>query len=107
MVKAKVIKLDPKMTMPKPEGIRGMKYCKVHYTFNHSIINCVKFKDWIHDLIKKRKMLLEKPQATMIIDVDLLNEAPITMVNLKWPESNNRKFTLDNGGEKQERERER
>ncbi|KAM2004822.1 hypothetical protein ACFX15_000077 [Malus domestica] len=33
--------------MPKPEELRGKKYCKIHYTFNHSITNCVQFRDWI------------------------------------------------------------
>ncbi|KAB2636103.1 S2-RNase [Pyrus ussuriensis x Pyrus communis] len=53
----------------------GKKYCKLHYTFNHSITNCVKFRDWIQDLIVKGKLMLEKPQANMMIDTDPFPEA--------------------------------
>ncbi|CAN6697940.1 unnamed protein product [Malus baccata var. baccata] len=38
---ARVIVLDSTKKMPKPEELRGNKYCKLHCTFNHSITNCV------------------------------------------------------------------
>ncbi|TQD70578.1 hypothetical protein C1H46_043887 [Malus baccata] len=64
--------------------MRGEKYCKLHYTFNHSIVNCVQFKDWIQDLIVKGKLLLEKPQANMMTGTYPFPEAPINMINLNW-----------------------
>ncbi|KAM1020189.1 hypothetical protein ACFX2C_041599 [Malus domestica] len=47
LVRARVIVPDSTKKMPKPEELRGKKYCKLHYTFNHSITNCVQFRDWI------------------------------------------------------------
>ncbi|KAM2151869.1 hypothetical protein ACFX1R_046273 [Malus domestica] len=77
--------------MPKPEELRGKKYCKLHYTFNHSITNCVQFRNWTQDLIIKGKLLLEKLNANMMIDTDLVPEAPINMINLTWAEKWKRK----------------
>ncbi|KAM2833165.1 hypothetical protein COP1_033027 [Malus domestica] len=68
--------------MPKPEELRGKKYCKLHYTFNHSITNCVQFRDWIQDLIVKGKLLLDKPQASIMVDTNPFSEAPINAINL-------------------------
>ncbi|KAM2039086.1 hypothetical protein ACFX1T_012568 [Malus domestica] len=61
LVRTRVIVPDDITKIPKPEELRGKKYCKLHYTFNHSITNCVQFRDWIQDLIIKGKLLLEKP----------------------------------------------
>mgnify|MGYP003366197102 CR=1 FL=1 len=72
--------------MPKLEELRAKKYCKLHYTFNHSIANCVQFRDWIQDLIVKGNLLLENLQANMMIDTDPFPEAPINMINLTWAE---------------------
>ena len=83
LVRAKVIIPDSAKNLPKPDELRGKKYCKLHYTFNHSITNCVQFRDWIQDLIVKGKLLLEKPQANMMIDTDPFPEAPINMVQFK------------------------
>ncbi|KAM1301727.1 hypothetical protein ACFX2H_012720 [Malus domestica] len=47
LVRARVILPDNTKKMPKPEELRGEKYCKLNYTFNHSITNCVQFRDWI------------------------------------------------------------
>ncbi|KAM2676880.1 hypothetical protein EV1_003509 [Malus domestica] len=47
LVRARVILPDITKKMPKPEELGGKKYCKHHYTFNHSIANYVQFKDWI------------------------------------------------------------
>ncbi|KAB2620592.1 receptor-like protein 12 [Pyrus ussuriensis x Pyrus communis] len=41
-------------------------------------------KDWIQDLIVKGKLLLEKPQANIIVDTDHFPE--INMINLTWAE---------------------
>ncbi|KAM2180149.1 hypothetical protein ACFX1R_035040 [Malus domestica] len=60
LVRVRVILPDSTKKMPKPEELRGKKYCKLHYTFNHSIANCVQFRDWIQDLIVKGKLLLDK-----------------------------------------------
>ena len=76
LVWARVIVPDSTKKMPKPEELRGKKYCKLHYTFNHSITNCVQFRDWIQDLIVKGKLLLEKPHANMMIDTDPFPESP-------------------------------
>ncbi|KAM1882244.1 hypothetical protein ACFX13_003759 [Malus domestica] len=78
LVRARVILPDSTKKMPKPEELRGKKYCKVHYTFNHSITNCVQFRDWIQDLIVKGKLLLDKPQASMMVDTNPFPEAPST-----------------------------
>ena len=43
LVRAWVILPDNTKKMPKHEELRGNKYCKIHYTFNHSIANCVQF----------------------------------------------------------------
>ncbi|KAM1733498.1 hypothetical protein ACFX11_019092 [Malus domestica] len=75
--------------MPKPEELKRKKYCKLHYTSNQSITNCVQFRDWIQDLIMKGKLLLEKPQANMMIDMDPFLEATINMINLMWAEKGN------------------
>ncbi|KAM2058090.1 hypothetical protein ACFX16_030707 [Malus domestica] len=72
--------------MPKSEELRGKEYCKVHYTFNHSIVNCVQFRDWIQYLIVKGKLLLDSPQASMMVDTNPFPEAPINMINLILPE---------------------
>ncbi|KAM2147818.1 hypothetical protein ACFX1Q_004520 [Malus domestica] len=45
LVRARVILPDNTKKMPKPEELRGKKYCKLHYTFNHSITNYVQFRD--------------------------------------------------------------
>ncbi|KAB2631277.1 S2-RNase [Pyrus ussuriensis x Pyrus communis] len=84
LVKARVIVPGSTKKMPKPEELRGKKYCKLHYTFNHSIAKCVQFKDWIQDLKVKGKLLLEKPQANMMIDTYSFPEALINMINLNW-----------------------
>ncbi|KAB2617251.1 S2-RNase [Pyrus ussuriensis x Pyrus communis] len=70
LVKARVILLDSTKKMPKPNELRGKKYCKLHYTFNHSIANC--------------KLLLEKPQANMMVDTNPFPEALINMINFNW-----------------------
>ncbi|CAN6723761.1 unnamed protein product [Malus baccata var. baccata] len=41
LVRARVIVPNSTKKMPKPEDLRGKKYCKLHYTFNYSITNCV------------------------------------------------------------------
>ncbi|CAN6726044.1 unnamed protein product [Malus baccata var. baccata] len=84
LVRARLILPDSTKKMPKPEELRGKKYCKLHYTFKHSITNCVKFRDWIQDLIVKGKLLLDKPQASMMVDTNPFPEAPINMINLIW-----------------------
>ncbi|KAM1001071.1 hypothetical protein ACFX2I_007640 [Malus domestica] len=84
LVRARVILPDSTKKMPKPEELRGKKYCKLHYTFNHSITNCVQFIDWIHDLIVKGKLLLDKPQACMMVDTNPFPEAPINTINVIW-----------------------
>ncbi|XP_068336662.1 uncharacterized protein [Pyrus communis] len=61
LVRTRVIVPDNTKKLPKPDELRGKKYCKLHCTFNHSITNCVQFRDWIQDLIIKGKFLLEKP----------------------------------------------
>ncbi|KAB2608815.1 S2-RNase [Pyrus ussuriensis x Pyrus communis] len=75
LVRTRVIVPDNIKKMPKPEELRGKKYCKLHYTFNHFITNYVQFKDWIQDLI-----------ANMRIDMDPFLEARINMINLTWVE---------------------
>ncbi|KAM1723668.1 hypothetical protein ACFX13_022290 [Malus domestica] len=45
LVHGRVIVPDNTKKMPKPEELRGKKYCKLHYTFNHSITNRVQFRD--------------------------------------------------------------
>ncbi|KAM2011898.1 hypothetical protein ACFX1T_023815 [Malus domestica] len=82
LVRARVIVLDSTKKMPKPEELRGKKYCKLHYTFNHSITNCVQFIDWVQDLIVKGKLLLDKPQASMMVDTNPFPEAPINAIHL-------------------------
>nr|XP_028954237.1 uncharacterized protein LOC114823084 [Malus domestica] len=82
LVWARVIVPDSTKKMPKPEELRGKKYCKLHYTFNHSITNCVQFKDWVQDLIVKGKLLLDKPQASMMVDTNPFPEAPINAIQL-------------------------
>ncbi|CAN6700445.1 unnamed protein product [Malus baccata var. baccata] len=82
LVRARVIMPDSTKKMPKPEELRGKKYCKLHYTFNHSITNCVQFRDWIQDLIVKGKLLLDKPQASMMVDTNPFPEAPINAIHL-------------------------
>ncbi|KAM1255522.1 hypothetical protein ACFX2G_030338 [Malus domestica] len=82
LVRVRVILPNNTKKMPKPEELRGKKYCKLHYTFNHSIANCVQFKDWIQDLIVKGKLLHDKPQASMMVDTNPFPEAPINVINL-------------------------
>ncbi|KAM2901311.1 hypothetical protein FF1_007309 [Malus domestica] len=86
LVRERVILPDSAKRMPKPEEIRGKKYCKMHYTFNHSIVNCVQFRDWVQDLIVKGKLLLDSPQASMMVDTNPFPEAPINMINLIFKE---------------------
>ncbi|KAM2357068.1 hypothetical protein ACFX1X_006076 [Malus domestica] len=81
---ARIILLDSTKKMPKPEELRGKKYCKLHYTFNHSITNYVQFRDWIQDLIVKGKLLLDKPQTNMLVDTNPFPEALINTINLVW-----------------------
>ncbi|KAM2202914.1 hypothetical protein ACFX1R_002567 [Malus domestica] len=87
LVQARVILPDSTKKMPKPEELRGKKYCKLHYTFNHSIVNCVQFRDWVQDLIVKGKLLLDSPQASMMVDTNPFPEAPINVINLVFKES--------------------
>ncbi|CAN6710577.1 unnamed protein product [Malus baccata var. baccata] len=100
LVRARVILPDSTKKMPKPEKLRGKKYCKLHYTFNHSIANCVQFRDWIQDLIVKGKLFLDKPQAGMIIDTNPFPEAPINMVNLIWVEKPGSSFVAKEEGDR-------
>ncbi|XP_024200122.1 uncharacterized protein LOC112203378 [Rosa chinensis] len=46
MIAAKMVKTDfgP---FPKPEQLRGKKYCKLHNMWNHNTADCVKLKDHI------------------------------------------------------------
>ncbi|KAM1375247.1 hypothetical protein ACFX2I_025704 [Malus domestica] len=87
LVRARVILPDSTKKMPKPEELRGKKYCKLHYTFNHSIVNCVQFRDWVQDLIVKGKLLLDSPQASMMVDTNPFPEAPISMIDLVFKKS--------------------
>ncbi|XP_050142204.1 uncharacterized protein LOC126618161 [Malus sylvestris] len=82
LVRARVILPDNTKKIPNPEELKGKKYCKVQYTFNHSIVNCVQFRDWIQDLIVKGKLLLDSPQASMMVDTNPFPEALINMINL-------------------------
>ncbi|CAN6679928.1 unnamed protein product [Malus baccata var. baccata] len=84
LVRARIILPNSTKKMPKPKELRGKTYCKLHYTFNHSITNCVQFRDWIQDLIVKGKLLLDKPQTTMLVDTNPFPEAPINTINLVW-----------------------
>ncbi|KAM0982172.1 hypothetical protein ACFX2A_015429 [Malus domestica] len=43
-----------------------------------------RFRDWIQDLIVKGKLLLDKPQASMMVDTNPFPEAPINRINLIW-----------------------
>ena len=86
LVRARVIVPDITKKMPKPKELRGNKYCKLHYIFNHSITNYVQVRDWIQDLIVKGKLMLEKTQANMMINTDPFPKAPINMINLTWAE---------------------
>ncbi|KAM1315719.1 hypothetical protein ACFX2F_019451 [Malus domestica] len=45
-----------------------------------------RFRDWIQDLIVKGKLLLDSPQASMMVDTNPFPEAPINMINLILPE---------------------
>ncbi|KAM2067447.1 hypothetical protein ACFX1T_043781 [Malus domestica] len=84
--------------MSKLEELRGKKYCKLHYTFNHSIANCVQFKDWIQDLIVKGKLLLDKPQTSMMVDTNPFPKAPINTINLVWVEKLGSSFVTKEEG---------
>ncbi|KAM1204068.1 hypothetical protein ACFX2J_019804 [Malus domestica] len=86
LVRARVILPDSAKKMPKPEELRGKKYCKLHYTFNHFIVNCVQFRDWVQYLIVKGKLLLDSPQTSMMVDTNPFPEAPISMINLIFKE---------------------
>ena len=46
LVRPRVILPICKKKMPKPEELRGKRYCKIHYNFNHFNANCVRFRDW-------------------------------------------------------------
>ncbi|KAB2636835.1 S2-RNase [Pyrus ussuriensis x Pyrus communis] len=81
--------------MPKLEELKGKKYCKLHYTFNHSITNCIQFRDWIHDLMVKGKVLLEKPHANMMIDTYPFPETPTNMINQSWAKKGKGKATWE------------
>nr|XP_017187786.1 uncharacterized protein LOC108173374 [Malus domestica] len=86
--------------LPKPEELREKKYCKPHYTFNHSITNCVQFRDRIQDLIVEGKLLLEKPQANMMVDTEHFPK--INMINLTWAEKGKGKATWEVKAEKRQ-----
>ncbi|KAM1777274.1 hypothetical protein ACFX11_043959 [Malus domestica] len=86
LVRARIILPDSNKKMSKLEELKGKKYCKLHYTFNHSIANCVQFRDWIQDLIMKGKLLLDKPQTIMMVDTNPFPNAPINTINLVWVE---------------------
>ncbi|KAM1325611.1 hypothetical protein ACFX2H_046291 [Malus domestica] len=100
LVRARMIVPNSTKKMPKPEELRGKKYCKLHYTFNHSITNCVQFRDWIQDLIVKGKLLLKKPQTNMMINIDHFPKTPINMINLGWAEKGKAKVTWEVKGER-------
>ncbi|KAM1650776.1 hypothetical protein ACFXTN_003447 [Malus domestica] len=97
LVRVRVILPDSAKKMPKPEEIRGKKYCKLHYTFNHSIVNCVQFRDWVQDLIVKGKLLLDSPQASMMVDTNPFPETPINMINLIFKVSSAMRGPEDQG----------
>ncbi|KAM2523062.1 hypothetical protein PS1_029924 [Malus domestica] len=82
LVRARVIVPDSTKKMPKPEELKEKKYCKLHYTINHFITNYVQFRDWVQDLIVKGKLLLDKPQASMMVDTNPFPEAPINAIHL-------------------------
>ncbi|CAN6716684.1 unnamed protein product [Malus baccata var. baccata] len=99
LVQARVILPDNTKKMPKPEELRGKKYCKLHYTFNHSIANYVQFRDWIQDLIVKGKLLLDKPQTSMMVDTNPFPEAPINTINLIWVKKPGSSFIAEEKGD--------
>ncbi|CAN6711400.1 unnamed protein product [Malus baccata var. baccata] len=91
LVRARVIVPDSTKKLPKPEELKGKKYCKMHHTFNNSITNCVQFRDWIQDLMVKGKLLLEKPQTNMMINTDPFPEAPINVISFTWARGRRKK----------------
>ena len=49
----------------------------------------------MQDLIVKGKLLLEKPQANMMINTDPFPEAPINMIDLMWADIKERGTTWE------------
>ncbi|CAN6718184.1 unnamed protein product [Malus baccata var. baccata] len=56
-----------------------------HFYKNKAVIHRVEVgetRDWVQDLIVKGKLLLDSPQASMMVDTNPFPEAPINMINL-------------------------
>ncbi|CAN6691558.1 unnamed protein product [Malus baccata var. baccata] len=78
LVRPRVILPNSTKKMPKPEELRGKKYCK------------------------SRENCLEKPQANMMIDTDSFPKALINMINLNWVEKGKGEATWDEKGERRQ-----
>ncbi|KAM1803927.1 hypothetical protein ACFX1R_031490 [Malus domestica] len=59
-----------------------------------------KFRDWVQDLIVKGKLLLDKPQASMMVDTNPFPEAPINTINLIWVEKSGSSFIAKEEGDR-------
>ncbi|KAM1315999.1 hypothetical protein COP2_020020 [Malus domestica] len=72
LVWARVIVPDSTKKMPKPEKLRGKKYCKLYYTFNHSITNCEEMSERRQAVRPSEcaRRLPDRPQAAVIKGVE-------------------------------------
>ncbi|CAN6687450.1 unnamed protein product [Malus baccata var. baccata] len=88
MVKGLVQPLKDQKIVMNDEGFVPMKPPKYQsYSFDLAKAPEIYeelFREWIQDLIVKGKMLLDKPQASMMVDTNPFPEAPINTINLIW-----------------------
>ncbi|XP_040362781.1 uncharacterized protein LOC112166133 [Rosa chinensis] len=95
MIAAKMVKTDfgP---FPRPEQLKGKKYCKFHNLWNHNTADCVKLKDNIQVWLNNGSLQVEAPvTAAALVDLDPFPDTGINMVEVNWTKQNQRKPTSD------------
>ncbi|XP_024196126.1 uncharacterized protein LOC112199328 [Rosa chinensis] len=91
---------------PRPDQLKGKKYCKFHNLWNHNTTDCVKLKDQIQVWLNNGSLQVEaSAAAAALVDLNLFPDTGVGMVNVNWPKKCQSKPTLDlTTREKEERE---
>ncbi|XP_062026471.1 uncharacterized protein LOC133742807 [Rosa rugosa] len=88
---------------PRPDQLKGKKYCKFHNLWNHNTVDCVKLKDQIQVWLNNGSLQVEAPTtAAALVDLNPFPDTGINMVDVNWTRQSRRKPTLDlntKGGE--------
>ncbi|CAL9018937.1 unnamed protein product, partial [Prunus brigantina] len=80
LLSEKKVKLSFGHKIPKPEELKGKKFCKYHSSWSHNTNNCVVLRDVIQKLIDEKKLQFPE-KAAMQVDSKPFPPPIINMVN--------------------------